>query len=239
MYVRRTLPLFLVVFLLGFPGTVPDSLGADRKLGELAHSAGDYSTARREWLPLAETGDAVAQYYLGLLSENGSGVPKDWNQAANWYRRAAEQGLPDAQFALGDLYFAGLDGDPDQEQAVQWYRRAADQGFEDAIAALEHFEPSKNEPAAASGTFDEVDAEVGYSLIESSGRCARVDGRNFNIDVSVEIPPAPIDHSRSITQLNSSGLHGATQAIGLAASDIEARTAGKYGFKNKGDHTCF
>lgn len=238
MNARRTRTWFFVVLWLGLAGAAPDALGADRKLGELAYSAGDYRTALGEWRPLAESGDAVAQYYLGLLSENGSGVARDRNAAADWYRRAAEQELPDAQFALGDLYFVGLEGTPDPEQAAEWYRRAADQDFEDAIAALEHLEPASNAPAAPGG-FDETGGDTAYSLIESSGRCAKVDGRPFSIDVVVEIPPAPIDHSRSIAELNPNNPHGAMQAIGLAASDITAQSSGKYGFRDNGDHKCF
>lgn len=39
----------------------------------------------------ADQGDASAQYNLGLLYDQGHGVPQDYGQAA-WYRNAAEQG---------------------------------------------------------------------------------------------------------------------------------------------------
>jgi TPR repeat protein len=48
----------------------------------------------------AEQGDAAAQFNLGLMYRNGEGVPKDYAEAANWYRKAAEQGVAAAQYTL-------------------------------------------------------------------------------------------------------------------------------------------
>ena len=41
----------------------------------------------------AELGDAKAQVNLGIMYHYGSGVTKNHNQAANWYRLANEQGF--------------------------------------------------------------------------------------------------------------------------------------------------
>ncbi len=40
----------------------------------------------------AEEGDAFAQASLGLMYYDGEGVPKDYQEAAKWYRMAAEEG---------------------------------------------------------------------------------------------------------------------------------------------------
>lgn len=56
---------------------------------------------------LDETGDAEAQYQMGLVYENGSGVKQDHAAAAEWYRKAAEQGHAIAQYFLGFLYEIG------------------------------------------------------------------------------------------------------------------------------------
>ena len=56
----------------------------------------DYSAARSTWLPLAEAGNAEAQFLLGTLYEEGRGVPPDFDEAAHWYERAATQGHPKA-----------------------------------------------------------------------------------------------------------------------------------------------
>lgn len=43
---------------------------------------------------------AKGQYELGLKYENGDGVPRDYLQAASWYRKAADQGDANAQKRL-------------------------------------------------------------------------------------------------------------------------------------------
>ena len=103
---------------------------ADFKAGENAFHRGDYATALREWQPLAKQGDAVAQYYLGLLYANGQGVPKDDAQARQWYEKAAVQGHVDAQVNLGMLFDYGRGGPQDFKMAVRWYLRSANQGNE-------------------------------------------------------------------------------------------------------------
>ena len=58
-------------------------------------------------LPIAEQGYAPAQYNLGIMYDNGYGVPQDYAEAMKWYRLAAEQGHTDAQYNLGLMYDNG------------------------------------------------------------------------------------------------------------------------------------
>jgi TPR repeat protein len=46
----------------------------------------------REWQPLADQGDADAQFNLGVMYDRGDGIPQDYAEAAKWHRLAAEQG---------------------------------------------------------------------------------------------------------------------------------------------------
>ena len=101
---------------------------ADYKAGEDAYNRGDYATALREWRPLAERGEALAQYNLGLLYRKGRGVPQDDVQARQWYEKAAAQGQAKAQYNLGTLYLNGSGVPKDYQQALRWFRMAADQG---------------------------------------------------------------------------------------------------------------
>src|SRR5258708_35749007 len=79
--------------------TVPeDASHVVNEDGAAAYNRGDYATARRLWLPLAEGGNADAQTMLGIIYEGGHGVSQDYAAAVTWYRRAADQGHPDAQF---------------------------------------------------------------------------------------------------------------------------------------------
>ncbi len=104
--------------------------------GYAAWERGDYRTAMAEWRPLAEQGDAVAQYNLGLMYYKGLGVPQDYKEAVKWYRLAAEQGDADAQNNLGAMYQDGSGVPQDYAEAVKWYRLAAEQGIAKAQYTL-------------------------------------------------------------------------------------------------------
>jgi hypothetical protein len=69
-----------------------------------AYYSGDYVTAMLLLRPLADRGDAEAQFNLGVMYANGRGVPQDDWAAASWYRKAADQGNALAQNNLGNEY---------------------------------------------------------------------------------------------------------------------------------------
>src|SRR5687768_582561 len=78
-----------------------------------------------EYFLEGEQGDAVAQSLLGLMYDEGLGLPQDSVQAALWYRRAAEQGDLISQQSLAWKYLHG-DGVPqDYAQAALWFRKPA------------------------------------------------------------------------------------------------------------------
>jgi len=77
---------------------------------------------------IAEQGDSIAQFTLGSFYASGRGVPRDYVQAARWYRLSAEQGYAPAQNRLGVCYFRGLGVQQNQAEAVVWYSKAAAQG---------------------------------------------------------------------------------------------------------------
>src|ERR1700684_2376910 len=54
-----------------------------------AHARGDYAKALRLIRPLANDGDASAQFNLGLMYTTGQGVQQDNAAAALWFRKAA------------------------------------------------------------------------------------------------------------------------------------------------------
>ena len=88
---------------------------------------GDYAGASRFLRPLADQGDARAQYGLGNLYANGRGGLQDYAEAARWYRMAAEQGNPGSQDALGSLYEMGLGVPQDYVLAYMWWNLAGAQ----------------------------------------------------------------------------------------------------------------
>jgi len=93
-----------------------------------AEKRGDYAAALALWRPLAEQGNAAAQFDVGSLYANGYGVVQDYVEAASWYRKAADQGYASAQSSLGFMYYAGRGAPQDFDQAATWFQKAADQG---------------------------------------------------------------------------------------------------------------
>jgi len=51
---------------------------------------GDYATAMRPLRPLAEQGNADAQYKLGRMYDGLQGAPHDKAEAARWYAEAVK-----------------------------------------------------------------------------------------------------------------------------------------------------
>ena len=77
----------------------------------------------------ARQGNAYAQLSLGVVYLQRRGVPQDYGQAAQWYRKAAQQGNAAAQNNLAALYLEGRGVPQDYGQAVQWYRQSAQRGY--------------------------------------------------------------------------------------------------------------
>ncbi len=113
-----------VILVLALALSAP-VLAADFQVGLEAAERGDYAKALREWRPLAEQGNADAQYNLGVMYYTGTGVTQDYAEALKWYRLAAEQGYDHAQFKLGWMYAWGWGVTPDDVQAHMWLNLAA------------------------------------------------------------------------------------------------------------------
>ena len=84
----------------------------------------DYERAYQEWKAAAETGDAEAQFDLGLLYAQGLGVRRNLSEAERWYRMSARQGNAEAEYALGLLYSRGWGSPRDEADAIRWLQMA-------------------------------------------------------------------------------------------------------------------
>ncbi len=120
-----------LVLVLALPW--PVSLLADLQAGLDAYDRKDYATAYREFLPLAEQGNAGAQYYLGRMYYVPEGVSRDVTESIRWYRLAAEQGYSSAQYNLGEMYYYGKGVPQDYVQAYAWFNVLGAQEDEGAI----------------------------------------------------------------------------------------------------------
>ncbi len=105
--------------------------------GMKAFARKEYAAAAKLFRPLAEKGNAVAQYRIAMMHKMGLGVSKDRKQAEKWSRLAAKQGNADAQVLLGSLYYKGDGKEPDDiAKAYMWYDIAAAQGNDEAKKEL-------------------------------------------------------------------------------------------------------
>lgn len=88
-----------------------------------AMDSGRHAHAAQLLLPLANGGNPLAQYRLGMMYYNGQGVPEDEKQSIYWWKKAAAQGYVEAMFQLGSAYLFGSQTakfvpDPDREAAM-------------------------------------------------------------------------------------------------------------------------
>src|SRR3954451_24825849 len=116
-------PKYLVVAMLAAVVAAPLS-AQSVKPGVGAWQRADYSAAVAIWRPLAEGGDADAQFNLGQAYRLGRGVQLDLAAAKIWFERAARNGHLDAETTLGLLTFQN----GDRAQGLKWLKAAADQG---------------------------------------------------------------------------------------------------------------
>jgi TPR repeat protein len=98
---KRTLKHAVAVIILGF--SYAESVAAGPlEDADAALKRRNYPTAVRLILPLAEQGNADAQYNLGVLYDNGLGLPQDKVRAYMWFNLSAAQGREGAA-AFRDL----------------------------------------------------------------------------------------------------------------------------------------
>ena len=115
---RKSLVVIAAVLFLGGPAH------ADFMEGWRAYQRGDFKTALQQWTPLAEAGNPVAQYNVGVMYDEGTGVETNADKVIGWWRKAADQGHRMAQHNLA-LLFLERGGDGAIQQAVTLLKRAA------------------------------------------------------------------------------------------------------------------
>lgn len=101
-----------------------------------ALEAGRHKQGLQMLTPLANSGNVLAQYRLGMLYYHGQGISEDENRAIYWWKKAAAQGNVESMFQLGSAYLFGsqtakMVADPDREAAI-WYFQAASAGHAEA-----------------------------------------------------------------------------------------------------------
>ncbi|MCJ2177299.1 SPOR domain-containing protein [Novosphingobium album (ex Hu et al. 2023)] len=135
---KKFLSLFCFGSLAAIGAGLPAaSAWADVKAGVDAWTAGDYSRAVKEWMPLAKRGDADAQFNLAQAYKLGRGVPTNLEKAKELYGKAAAQGHVQAADIFGLLLFQ----DGEREKALPYLKASAAHGDPRAqyILGVAHF----------------------------------------------------------------------------------------------------
>lgn len=157
-----------------------------------AYNRGDYATALREWIPLAERGNRNAQFNLGRMHENGKGMPQNDAKAISWYGKAAEQGHELAQFNLGGIYRFSQSIPRDYTEAAHWYRKAAEQGNEGAQLMLgSMYYNGRGLPQ------DDVLAHMWFSLAAAQGSSLALKSRDI---VAGRMTPGSISEAERLSR---------------------------------------
>ena len=118
--------IFTVIFFLTssvvYSSDLLDGLNAAKK--------GDYKTALFLLRPLAKKGNVDAQFVLGGMNYEGSGIIKNYKVAMKWFKLAAQQGDVSSQLNLGLMYAKGQGVVQNYVYAHMWSNIAASSGHE-------------------------------------------------------------------------------------------------------------
>ncbi len=124
-FVPVTTTMITAVLFYVFSG-VKDKLDEPSKISEFRETEKD-----------AEKGDMDAQFNLGAMYKNGTGVKKDEAKAFYWYRKAGLGGHQVAQYNLGVLRRNGWGVPQDFIQSYKWHKIADYNGYGRAKRQLE------------------------------------------------------------------------------------------------------
>lgn len=131
------LGLAAAILVFGLAANGPAAFADGWKDATKAFARKEYAAAMKLFRPLAEKGNAIAQYKVAMMHKMGLGVPKSEKEARKWSKLAAKQGSPEAQQFLGSLYYkASGEESPDTLRAYVWYEMSAEQGNSEASKEL-------------------------------------------------------------------------------------------------------
>ena len=149
---------------------------ADVKAGVDAWSAGNYAVAVQEWRPLADKGDADAQFNLAQAYKMGRGVAADLSRAEDLYGKAAAQGHVQASDTYGLMLFQR----GERQKAMPFIRASAARGDSRAeyILGVAHF----------NGDIVEKDWTRAYALVSMAQRAGLSQATGALAQMDAHIP---------------------------------------------------
>ena len=97
--------------------------------GIAAFEKKDYVTAFKELLPVANSGNAQAQYYVSRLYTAGQGVEKDKKEAFRLLALSAQQGVQESEYMLALYYLGGIEVPLDKKEPIRLLTHSANRGY--------------------------------------------------------------------------------------------------------------
>lgn len=180
---------FLTVLAASVAVAAPGGSAKTVRDGIAAWQRADYSTAVAIWRPLAEKGDADAQFNLGQAYRLGRGVTVDLAQAKAWLEKAARGGHLDAQTTLGLLMFDS----GSRDSAMLWLKKAAERGEPRAMlvygTALFNGDGAPRDPLMAYAYVSRAAAqglEPAKSTLEQMDQIIPIDIRRRAVEIALQ-----------------------------------------------------
>ena len=97
--------------------------------GYEAYGQGNLQLALEEWTVEADAGNPFAQFSLGMMYENGTGIPQNLPKAIELYQSSAAQGVTHARHNLAWLFIRGDAGQDLVFDGVRLLEENAKAGF--------------------------------------------------------------------------------------------------------------
>lgn len=97
-----------------------------------AFEAGKYLTALKEAEKAVKRGEPQAHTLIGLIYEDGLGVPQDFKRAASHYKLGADLGDDNARVGYGLMLAQGKGVEKNLAQAAKYLEQAANNGLKSA-----------------------------------------------------------------------------------------------------------
>ncbi len=171
--------LAFLVIALSLPASV--SLAGDLDAARAALDRRDYAGAVPLLAPLAESGDAEAQFRLGTLYQTGRGIEQDTRRAADYFAAAAQQGHAEAQVQYGILLLEGGEIEINPRKAALWLSMAANQNQAQAqyLLGLMHFKGIGVHKDEVAGTLW-LEKAAGQGWREAQRSLAQIFSRGIN-----------------------------------------------------------
>ncbi|MCK5647455.1 MAG: sel1 repeat family protein [Gammaproteobacteria bacterium] len=134
-----------IILLLMLSQTVLANKCVDLMQKEEFYEASDVCSS------MAKKGDRNAQFALGVMYYQGSGMMSDFGQAQKWIRKAAEQNHKQGQYNLGIMLANGQGSPADLVEAYAWLKISAENGYSAAADSVKQLseELSSGEKKAA------------------------------------------------------------------------------------------